>query len=124
MLPAAGFDKEKPGMGNRKSTKSALAAVPDRENMFGFDPRKKRLTPSVLDERGGVLDTATFRVSGDGHRSIGAWALRFGPILRWGIEGASGLGRHTAMYLIGQGHDVRDECPRRQSHPSARAPLA
>ena len=32
---------------------------------------------------------------------------------RWGVEGASGWGRHTAIFLIGRGHDVRDVCPNR-----------
>jgi hypothetical protein len=106
-------------MGNKKSMKArALAAVPDRGNVFGCDPHKKTLTASVLDERGGVLGTETFRMSGDGHRAIEAWALSFGPIIRWGIEGASGLGRHTAMYLIGRGHDVRDVCPTRTAEQS------
>jgi transposase len=67
-----------------------------------------------------VLGTETFRVSGDGHRAMEAWAMSFGPIARWGIEGASGLGRHTAMYLIGQGHDVRDVCPTRTAEQSRR----
>jgi transposase len=49
-----------------------------------------------------------------------AWALSFGPIVRWGIEGASGLGRHTSMYLIGHGHDVRDVCPTRTAEQSRR----
>jgi transposase len=108
-------------VGNKKSMKArALAAVPDRGNVFGCDPHKKTLTASVLDERGGVLGTETFRVSGDGHRAMEAWALSFGPIIRWGIEGASGLGRHTAMYLIGRGHDVRDVCPTRTAEQSRR----
>jgi hypothetical protein len=47
-----------------------------------------------------------------------AWALQFGPITRWGIEGATGLGRHTATYLIHQGHDVRDVCPTRTAERS------
>ena len=42
-----------------------------------------------------------------------AWALGFGPVERWGIEGASGLGRHTAIYLAERGHDVRDCSPNR-----------
>lgn len=37
----------------------------------------------------------------------------FGPVRRFGVEGASSLGRHTAMYLIRAGHDVRDVCPNR-----------
>ena len=111
-------------MGKKKSTNSgdraAMAAVADDGNVFGADPHKRTVTATVLDERGGVLGTATFRVSGDGHRAMEAWALRFGPIARWGIEGACGLGRHTAMYLAGQGHDVRDVCPTRTAERGRR----
>jgi transposase len=82
-------------------------------NIFGADPHKRTLTATVLDERGGVLGTAVFKVSGVGHRAMEAWALSFGPVARWGIEGAAGIGRHTAMYLTRQGHDVRDVCPNR-----------
>jgi transposase len=57
--------------------------------------------------------TEHFKVSGTGHRALEAWALSFGPVTRWGVEGASGLGRHTATYLIGAGHDVRDCCANR-----------
>ncbi len=82
-------------------------------NVFGADPHKRTLTATVLDCRGGVLGTRVFRVSGDGHREMEAWATGFGPIERWAIEGASGLGRHTAMYLARAGHHVRDCCPNR-----------
>jgi hypothetical protein len=27
-----------------------------------------------------------------------AWVLSLGPVARWGIEGASGLGRHTSAW--------------------------
>jgi len=111
-------------MSNKRSTTRALVAVDEVGNVFGADPHKRTVTASVLDERGGVLGTETFRVSGDGHRAMEAWALRFGPITRWGIEGAGGLGRHTAMYLIGQGHDVRDVCPTRTAEQSAGAATA
>ena len=39
------------------------------ENDVGIDPHKKTLTASVLDRRGGVVATATFKVSGVGHRA-------------------------------------------------------
>ncbi len=100
--------------------KQSVAVVAETGNMFGADPHKKTVTACVLDERGGTLGTATFRVSGDGHRAMEAWALGFGPIVRWGIEGAAGLGRHTAMYLVGQGHDARDVCPTRTAEQSRR----
>jgi hypothetical protein len=39
-------------------------------NVFGADPHKRTLTATVVDARGGVLGTATFNVSGDGHRAM------------------------------------------------------
>lgn len=89
-------------------------------NVFGADPHKHTLTAAVLDVRGGVLGTATFAVSGGGHRDMEAWALSFGPVLRWGVEGAGGLGRHTAAFLAGRGHDVRDVCPNRTNERARR----
>jgi transposase len=82
-------------------------------NIVGIDPHKQTLSACALDKRGGILGIAHFRVSGDGHRALEAWALSFGPVARWGIEGASGLGRHTAMFLTDRGHEVRDVCPNR-----------
>jgi len=82
-------------------------------NIFGADPHKHTLTATVLDCRGGALGTRSFKVSGEGHRAMETWVLGFGPVERWGIEGASGLGRHTAMYLVERGHDVRDCSPNR-----------
>jgi transposase len=67
----------------------------------------------VVDQRSGVLASEHFRVSGDGHRALEAWARQFGPIARWGIEGASSWGRHTAVFLTGRGYDVRDVCANR-----------
>jgi transposase len=98
----------------KRSTRTRRQAT----NIVGVDPHKRTLTASVLDERGGVLGTQSFRVSGEGHRAMEAWALSFGPVARWGIEGASGLGRHTSMFLIRHGHDVRDVCPSRTAAQS------
>lgn len=101
----------------RAEAKPSPAKAPRRRrgpaNIFGADPHKRTLTATVLDCRGGVLGTRSFKVSGEGHRAMEAWALSFGPVERWGIEGASGLGRHTSMYLTERGHDVRDCCPNR-----------
>jgi transposase len=82
-------------------------------NVVGIDPHKRTLTATVVDARGGILSSAHFRVSGEGHRELEAWARQFGQIARWGIEGASSWGRHTAMFLVGRGHDVRDVCANR-----------
>jgi len=93
---------------------SSVLITPDHAgNVAGVDPHKRTLTATVVDPRGGILAGEHFRVSGDGHRALEAWARQFGPIARWGVEGASGWGRHTAMFLTGRGYDVRDVCANR-----------
>jgi transposase len=82
-------------------------------NVVGVDPHKRTLTATVVDPRGGIVGSEHFRVSGDGHRALEAWARQFGQIVRFGVEGASGWGRHTAIFLVGRGYDVRDVCPNR-----------
>lgn len=93
--------------------KAKASLTPAGPGVVGIDPHKRTLTATVLDWRGGNLGARAFPVSEEGHRAMEAWALGFGPVGRWGVEGASGLGRHTAAYLAGQGHDVRDVCPNR-----------
>jgi len=89
-------------------------------NVVGSDPHKRTVTTTVLDGRGGVLGTAHHKVSGEGHRAMEAWVRSFGPVVRWGIEGAASWGRHTAMFLCARGYDVRDVCPNR-THERGRA---
>ena len=93
---------------------SSLLLTPDHAgNVVGVDPHKRSLTATVVDPRGGIVASEHFRVSGDGHRALEAWARQFGQVARWGVEGASSWGRHTAMFLIGRGYDVRDVCANR-----------
>jgi hypothetical protein len=93
---------------------SSTLLTPDRAgNVVGVDPHKRTLSATIVDPRGGILAGEHFRVSGDGHRALEAWALGFGPIARWGVEGASSWGRHTAMFWCGRGYDVRDVCANR-----------
>lgn len=66
-------------------------------NVVGIDPHKRTLTATVADARGGIVVTAHFRGSGEGHRELEAWARQFGQIARWGVEGSASWGRHTAM---------------------------
>ena len=106
-------------MAKQRTVKSTdvSVAVSD-EHDVGIDPHKKTLTATVLDGRGGTVATASFKVSGVGHRALVEWATSFGPVRRWGIENASGLGRHTAICLIKRGCDVRDVCPTRTAEQS------
>jgi len=90
-----------------------LLAPDHAGNVVGVDPHKRSLSATVVDPRGGMLASEHFRVSGDGHRALEAWARQFGPIARWGIEGASSWGRHTAVFLARRGYDVRDVCANR-----------
>jgi len=93
---------------------SSVLTTPDHAgNVVGVDPHKRTLTATVADPRGGIVASGHFRVSGDGHRALEAWARQFGQIARWGIEGASSWGRHTAVFLIARGYDVRDVCANR-----------
>lgn len=93
---------------------SHLLLTPDHAgNVVGIDPHKRTLSAAVVDARGGFVAGAHFRVSGQGHRALEAWARSFGPIARWGVENASGWGRHTAIFLAGRDQDVRDVCPNR-----------
>jgi transposase len=93
---------------------STTLITPDHAgNVAGVDPHKRTLTATVVDPRGGIVAGEHFRVSGDGHRALEAWARQFGQIARWGIEGASAWGRHTAIFLVDRGYDVRDVCPNR-----------
>jgi transposase len=93
---------------------SSVLITPDRAgNVVGVDPHKRTLTATVVDPRGGVVGSEHFQVSGGGHRALEAWARQFGQIARWGVENAAGWGRHTAIFLVGRGYDVRDVCANR-----------
>ena len=93
---------------------SHVLITPDHAgNVVGVDPHKRSLSATVVDPRGGIVASEHFRVSGDGHRGLEAWARQFGPIARWGVEGASSWGRHTAVFLVRAGDDVRDVCANR-----------
>jgi transposase len=89
-------------------------------NIAGIDPHKHTLSATVLDQRGGLLATKHFMVSGEGHRALERWAAGLGPVARWGVEGASGVGRHTAAFLCQRGHDVRDCCATRTAEHNKR----
>jgi transposase len=90
-----------------------LLTAGDAGNVVGVDPHKRTVSATVVDPRGAIVASDHFRVSGDGHRALVAWARQFGLIARWGVEGASSWGRHTAVFLIREGYDVRDVCPNR-----------
>jgi len=103
-------------MTERRRTRSWRAGG----TVVGADPHRRTVSVSVLDERGGELGIKHFNVSGVGHRAMWEWVRGFGPVCRFGIENASGIGRHTAVFLIERGVDVRDVCPTRTAEQSRR----
>jgi hypothetical protein len=104
---------------------SSVLITPDcAGNVVGVDPDKRTLSATIADPRGGILASEHFRVSGDGHRALEVWAGQFGPIARWGVEGASSWGRHTAIFLIARGHDVRDVCANRHAAVWSATPVS
>ena len=80
-------------------------------NTVGVDPHWRTFTATVLDQRGGQVDHAHFPNTRAGHRDAINWAIAHGPIERWGVEGASGLGRRLAEVLVNRDFDVRDVPP-------------
>jgi len=84
-------------------------------NSVGVDPHRTTFTATALDSRGGKLGHAHFPNSRAGHAAGLAWAAQFGPADRWGIKGASGLGRQLAEFLVAAGCDVRDVPPHKTS---------
>ena len=80
---------------------SHLLMAPDHAgNVVGVDPHKRTLTATVADARGGILASAHFRVSGEGHRELEAWARAFGQVARWGGRGRSELGPAHGDVLV------------------------
>lgn len=84
-------------------------------HVVGVDPHRRTLTATALDERGGTVGHAHFPNTRAGHASLVDWAASHGPIERWGVEGASGLGRHLAEFLVARDFDVRDVPPHKTS---------
>ena len=82
-------------------------------NVVGVDPHRRTFTAAVLDERGGLLGHEHFDNNRVGYASAAERALGLGAIQCWGVENASGLGRHLAEHLVANGFDVRDVPPHR-----------
>src|SRR6201989_3685831 len=69
---------------------SHLLMTPDHAGtVCGVDPHKRTLTATVIDARGGILGSGHFRVSGEGHRELEAWARQVGQVARLGVKCAA-----------------------------------
>lgn len=79
----------------------------------GIDPHRAVFTASVVDERRRSVGYEHFENNRAGHTAALDWVREQGTVGRIGVEGASGLGRPLAEYLVAEGIDVRDVPPHR-----------
>lgn len=80
----------------------------------GVDPHKRSLTLAVVTAVGEPVTTASFDNTTAGIDGALAWLAGLdGPVLRVGVEGSAGHGRHLAGRLVENGTDVREVPPRR-----------
>ncbi len=70
----------------------------------GVDTHKDVHVAAVVDERGKILDTASFEVNSRGYAALRAWLASFGRLIRVGVEGTGSYGAGLARYL--HDHDV------------------
>ena len=65
------------------------------EVLIGVDPHKAAHAVAAVDQRGELLEHASFGAGRSGLRSLMLWAKRF-PKRHWAVEGANGMG-HLAL---------------------------
>ena len=80
--------------------------APPRRVVIGVDTHKHFHVAAVLDERGALVNTATFTADRAGYRALIDWSVQFGTSLRFGIEGTGSYGRGLAAAVRGNGHEV------------------
>jgi len=76
--------------------------------IIGIDPHKSSHTASAVEPSTNV-SVASIRVDASmaGYRELMRWARQF-PERRWAVEGARGLGRHLAQWLVARDEVVLD----------------
>jgi len=80
----------------------------------GVDPHKRSLTLAVVTPAGQQVATASFDNSDAGITAALGWlGGHESAVVRVGVEGSSGHGRHLAQRLVEAGWDVREVPPRR-----------
>jgi transposase len=75
----------------------------------GIDPHKDSFTVGIVDGRGGRCGIEAFAMTVEGFAELVEWIDAAEVDLgRIGVEGANGLGRQLARFLVAAGYDVRD----------------
>lgn len=76
--------------------------------IIGVDPHKSSHTATAVDAATNA-PVASLRIDASlaGYRELMRWVRQF-PQRRWAVEGARGLGRHIAQWLVARGEVVLD----------------
>ncbi len=85
----------------------------------GVDTHKDVHVAAVVDERGKILDTASFEVNAKGYGALQRWLEDFGTLVRVGVEGTGSYGAGLARHLQESGVEVGSE---RRGHGRAQGP--
>ena len=76
--------------------------------MLGLDPHKSTHTATAVEPATNqAIASIRIEASLPEYRRLPAWARRW-PERRWAVEGATGLGRHLAQWLVARGEIVVD----------------
>ena len=71
-----------------------------QQHFAGVDAHKRSLTVAVVDQFGAAVDTASFDNSTVGLAQVLGWLTEIGAVVRVGVEGSAGHGRHLAERLV------------------------
>ncbi len=72
----------------------------------GVDTHKDVHVAAVVDERGKILDTASFDANAKGYAALERWLEGFGTLVRVGFEGTGSYGTGLTRYLQENGVNV------------------
>jgi transposase len=75
--------------------------------MIGVDPHKSSHTAAALDEHGRLLDRLRVPATLEGYQTLRDWAAQWDQ-RRWAVEGAHGVGRTLAQWLVAAAEPVVD----------------
>ncbi|MFC9354446.1 transposase [Arthrobacter sp. NPDC057013] len=87
--------------------------VPARSGhmVIGVDTHKHVHVAAVMDPIGGILDTLTVTTDSAGFGQLLGWAVSFGKIIAFGVEGTGSYGAGLTSFIRRQGHKVVEVNP-------------
>jgi transposase len=79
--------------------------------VIGMDPHKRSVTIEVMARDEAILGGGRFGTDAAGYKALLDYVQQW-PHRVWAIEGCSGIGRHVALRLLGDGQEVVDVPPK------------